>query len=68
MPEKFVTIARRGLEHRHMPAIIAGLAAVIMLPALNAGLIQDDLFHRVRLIKPSQLPEQLYSTGLIGDA
>jgi len=50
-----------------MPAIIACLAAVIMLPALNAGLIQDDLFHRVRLVKPSQLPEQLYSTPLIGD-
>ena len=33
----------------------------------DAGLIQDDLFHRVRLVKPSQLPEQLYSTGLIGD-
>ena len=67
MPERFATIARRGPEHRGMPAIIACLAAVIMLPALNAGLIQDDLFHRVRLVKPSQLPEQLYSTPLIGD-
>jgi hypothetical protein len=36
-----------------------------MLPALNAGLIQDDLFHRIRLVEPSQLPEQLHDTGMI---
>ncbi|MHC4626023.1 MAG: hypothetical protein ACYTDV_03485 [Planctomycetota bacterium] len=67
MQERLLIIARRGLEHRYVPAIIAGLAAVIMLPALDAGLIQDDLFHRVRLVKPSQLPEQLHSTPLICD-
>jgi len=67
MPERFAAVARPALEHRCMPVIIAGLAAVIMLPALNAGLIQDDLLHRVRLVRPSQLPEQLYSTPLIGD-
>jgi hypothetical protein len=69
VPERFINLVRWGSEHRYMPAIIAGVAAVLMLPALNAGLFQDDLLHRVRLVKPSQLPEQLYGTGLIpGDA
>jgi hypothetical protein len=53
------------MENRYAPLVIAGIAAVIMLPALNAGLIQDDLFHRIRLVKPSQLPEQLSGTGMI---
>jgi hypothetical protein len=44
---------------------LAGLAAVITLPALNAGFIQDDLFHRIRLVEPAQLPERLHDTGLI---
>jgi len=67
LKERFVTISKRGLEHRYGPAIIAGLAAVIMLPALNAGLIQEDMLHRVRLVKPSELPEQLHAAGLIPD-
>ena len=62
---KFIATMRRALENRYAPLIIAGIAAVIMLPALNAGLIQDDLFHRIRLVEPSQLPEQLSGTGLI---
>jgi hypothetical protein len=65
--EKLITQVRRGLEHRYMPAVIACLAAVIMLPALNAGLIMDDLFHRVKLVEPSQLPEQLHAAGLVSD-
>ncbi|HUV66668.1 MAG TPA: hypothetical protein VMW24_22465 [Sedimentisphaerales bacterium] len=56
---------RRGMESRYAPAIIAGIAAFIMLPALNAGFIQDDLYHRVRLVQPSELPERLYDTGMI---
>jgi hypothetical protein len=62
---RFVASVRRGLEHRYIPAVMACVAAVIMLPALCAGLIQDDLFHRVRLVEPSQLPEQLYASGMI---
>jgi hypothetical protein len=38
-----------------------------MLPALNAGLIMDDLFHRLRLVEPSELPEQFHAAGLISD-
>ena len=62
---KFIATVRRGLENRYAPLVIAGIAAVIMLPALNAGLIQDDLFHRIRLVEPSQLPGELSGTGLI---
>jgi hypothetical protein len=64
-PAKLLTRTRTCLENRYAPLVIAGIAAVIMLPALNAGLIQDDLFHRIRLVEPSQLPEQLSSTGMI---
>jgi hypothetical protein len=64
-PAKLLTRIRTCLENRYAPLVIAGIAAVIMLPALNAGLIQDDLFHRIRLVEPSQLPEQLSSTGMI---
>jgi hypothetical protein len=61
----FVSSLRKGLESRYAPAVIAGIAALIMLPALNAGFIQDDLFHRVRLVQPTELPERLYDTGMI---
>ncbi|HCO92601.1 MAG TPA: hypothetical protein DIU00_01400 [Phycisphaerales bacterium] len=62
---KFVATMRRHLENRYAPLVIAGIAAVIMLPALNAGLIQDDLLHHIRLVEPSQLPKELSGTGLI---
>jgi hypothetical protein len=62
---KFIARLRRDLESRYVPLVIAGIAAVMMLPALNAGLIQDDLFHRTRLVKPAQLPGELSGTGLI---
>jgi hypothetical protein len=64
-PAKLLARISRCLENRYAPLVVAGIAAVIMLPALNAGLIQDDLFHRIRLVEPSQLPEQLSGTGLI---
>ena len=64
-PAKLLTKTRRCLENRYAPLVIAGFAAVIMFPALNAGLIQDDLFHRIRLVEPSQLPGQLSGTGMI---
>jgi hypothetical protein len=35
-----------------------------MLPALNAGFIQDDLFHRAKLLGPSELPERFYDMHL----
>jgi hypothetical protein len=62
---KFIARLRSDLESRCVPLVVAGIAAVIMLPALNASLIQDDLFHRTRLVEPSQLSRQLFGTGLI---
>ena len=62
---KLIAGIRRSLENRYAPLVIAGIAAVIMLPALNAGLIQDDLIHRIRLVEPSQSPKELSGTGLI---
>ena len=62
---KFIARLRRDMESRYAPLVIAGIAAVMMLPALNAGLIQDDLLHRTRLVKPSKISKQLTETGLI---
>jgi len=62
---KFIATMRRDMENRYAPLVIAGIAAVIMLPALNAGFVQDDLFHRIRLVEPSQFPEEFSGTGLI---
>jgi len=61
----FVARLRQDFESRYAPLVIAAIAAVMMLPALNAGLIQDDLFHRVRLVEPSRLPQELSAAGLI---
>jgi hypothetical protein len=62
---KFIARIRKVMENRYAPLVIAGIAAVIMLPALNAGFIQDDLFHRIRLVEPSKFPEEFSETGLI---
>jgi len=61
----FIATLRADMENRYTPLIIAGIAAILMLPAINSGLIQDDLFHRIRLVEPSQLPGELSGTGLI---
>ncbi len=58
-------LLRRGLGHRYLPAVLAVAAFVIMLPALKAGLITDDLMHRSMLVEPSELPEQLHDSGMI---
>jgi len=57
-------IAER-MESKYVPIVAAGLAAILMLPALNAGFIQDDMFHRVRLVDPAKLPSKLHDTGWI---
>jgi hypothetical protein len=61
----FIARLRRDMENRYVPLVVAGIAAVIMLPALNAGLIQDDLFHRTRLVEPSRQSSQLSESGLV---
>ncbi len=49
---KFVVLMKRCLETRYMPLMAAGMAVLIMLPALSAGLIQDD-FLPVKRLYPS---------------
>jgi len=61
---KLLAIIRRALENRYMPVFVACAAAVIMLPALKAGFIQDDLFHQAKLLEPSELPERFYDMRL----
>jgi len=63
--KKLIAAVKTAAQSRHMPLAAACLAAVLMLPAINAGFIQDDLFHRIRLVEPSSLPEELKDTGLI---
>ena len=54
-----------GMESKYVPIVAACVAAVLMLPALNAGFMQDDMFHRVRLVNPAQLPPIFHDTGWI---
>ena len=65
MIKTFLSKVAGGMESKYVPVIAAGIAAVLMLPALNAGLMQDDMFHRVRLVDPAKLPPRLGETGWI---
>jgi len=60
--------ARRFLEHRYLPAILAAGAVVVMLPALKTGLFADDLVQRAVELKPGQLPARLHDAGLPPDS
>ncbi|MHC4677532.1 MAG: hypothetical protein ACYTEK_02445, partial [Planctomycetota bacterium] len=62
---EFLARVGKALQSRYVPVLLSAVAAIIMLPALNAGFIQDDLFHRIRLVQPSQLPDRLYDTGML---
>lgn len=57
-------LIKTSLEHRYIPAVLAVVTVIIMLPALKAGFIQDDLFHRAKLLEPSELPERFYDMRL----
>jgi hypothetical protein len=57
--QRILWLLRRGLGHRYLPLVLAVAAFVIMLAALKAGLITDDLIHRSMLVEPSELPERL---------
>ncbi len=61
---RILNLIKTALEHRYFPAVLAGVTVVIMLPALKAGFIQDDLFHRSKLLGPSELPERFYDMRL----
>ncbi|UCC96619.1 MAG: hypothetical protein JSW66_12325 [Phycisphaerales bacterium] len=62
---EFLARVGKALQSRYVPVLFSAIAAIIMLPALNTGFIQDDLFHRIRLVQPSQLPDRLYDTGMV---
>jgi hypothetical protein len=54
---------KRFLEYRHLPAVLAVGAILVMLPALKMGLLADDLPQRAVALKPSQLPPRLLDAG-----
>ncbi|MGD0461098.1 MAG: hypothetical protein ABSB74_01290 [Tepidisphaeraceae bacterium] len=57
--------AKRFLEHRYLPAVLAIGAILVMLPALKTGLVMDDLMQRVVELKPGQLPPRMHETGML---
>ncbi len=61
---RILHLIKTALEHRYFPAVLAVVTVIIMLPALNAGFIQDDLFHQAKLLGPSELPERFYDMRL----
>ncbi len=61
---RILYLIKTTLEHRYFPAVLAVVTVVIMLPALKVGFIQDDLFHRSKLLGPSELPERFYDMRL----
>ena len=61
---RILHLIKTALEHRYFPAVLAVVTVVIMLPALKAGFIQDDMFHRTKLLRPSELPERFYDMHL----
>jgi len=61
---RILHLIKTALEHRYFPAVLAVVTVMVMLPALKAGFIQDDLFHRAKLLEPSELPERFYDMRL----
>lgn len=47
------------LTHRHWPLSVAGVAMVLTLPSLWAGLLVDDCFIRVVVRQPENFPVKL---------
>ena len=59
---------KRFLAHRHLPAILAIGAILVMLPALKTGLVMDDLPQRAVELRPDQLPPRMHETGNPADS
>jgi len=62
---RVLDFSKRFLEHRHLPAILAIGAILMMLPALKLGLIADDLPQRMIELRPDQLPPRMNETGMV---
>jgi hypothetical protein len=65
---KMLGFLKKLLEHRHLPAILAIGAILVMLPALKIDLAVDDLMQRAVELKPSQLPPRMHETGNPADS
>jgi hypothetical protein len=65
---RLLNFAKKILAHRHLPAILALGALLVMLPALKLGLVADDLPQRVIALRPDQLPPQVTETGAPADS
>jgi hypothetical protein len=65
---RMLDFSKRFLEHRHLPAILAIGAILVMLPALKTGLMADDLVQRAVELRPDQLPTRLRDAGIPPDS
>ncbi|HVM47339.1 MAG TPA: hypothetical protein VMU04_04890 [Candidatus Acidoferrum sp.] len=54
---------RRWLAHPWVPAVLALGAVLVMLPALNLGLVMDDLPQRMIALPPDRVPPRLHDLG-----
>ena len=61
---RILHLIKTALEYRYFPAVLTVVTIIIMLPALKAGFIQDDLFHRSKLLGPAELPQRFYDMRL----
>jgi hypothetical protein len=64
---RFLDLSKKFLEHRHLPAILAIVAVLVMMPALKLGLAADDLPQRVIALRPDQLPPHVREVGAPAD-
>jgi hypothetical protein len=62
---KITALARRLLEHRRLPFVLALAAIIFMLPALPVGLLGDDLLQRLNQFAPADLPPRILDTGFV---
>jgi hypothetical protein len=56
------------LEYRHLPALLALGAMLLMLPALKTGLFADDWVQWSVEMRPGQLPARLRAAGTQADS
>jgi len=55
----------KALEYRHLPVLLCILAVAATLPALWAGLLNDDFCHWALLAGPDTVGEDLLATGIV---
>jgi hypothetical protein len=65
---RVLDFSKSFLAHRHLPAVLAIGAILVMLPALKTGLFMDDLPQRAVELSPSQLPPRMHETGNPADS